>query len=87
MRSTRTLIIGKIKLIESGSGLVTGECELIGCHKVSRELALRSFKNHRVKDLSLLEKWCWAWQIKNAIRYENPVSYKHPRGAVIWVNL
>jgi hypothetical protein len=87
MRSTRTNIRGIIKLIESGSGEIVGECMLAGCHEVTEDIAPHTFESHQVEDLSLLKKWRWAWRICNVKKYEKPVPYKHPQGAVIWVNL
>ena len=29
----------------------------------------------------------YAWIISNAKKYEKPIPYKHPMGAVIWVNI
>ena len=87
MRSTPTNITGPIKLIKAGSGLIHGECTISGCHKVDSNLAKHSFQYHQVIDLSLLRKWCWAWRLANVQKYEDPIPYNHPVGAVIWVNL
>lgn len=87
MRSTRTNITGKIGLIESGTGLIVGEAELIGCSESPVPKDKDLVKYHMVEDMSLLEKWKWAWIISNAKRYDKPIPYKHPQGAVIWVNL
>ena len=89
MRSTATSICEKIGLIESGSGLIVGECWLLGslaplesdyARFISQEL-------HRVDDLSKLKKWKHPWVIDLAKRYEEPIPYKHPKGAVIWVKI
>gem|GEM_PF-5317678 len=29
----------------------------------------------------------YAWAMKNVRRFEQPIAYKHPAGAVIWVTL
>lgn len=87
MRSTHTNQRGRIKLIEAGSGMIVGECLLAGSHKVSDHLAAHSFEAHQVEDLSLLKKWCYAWRLCCVKKYEKPIPYNHPRGAVIWVNL
>jgi hypothetical protein len=87
MRSTHTKHRGVIQLIEAGSGLIVGQCTLIGSHEVSDEMAKESFDAHQVADLSLLKKWCYAWRLCNVHKYEKPIPYKHPKGAVIWVNL
>ena len=87
MRSTHTKQRGRIKLIEAGSGLIVGECFISGSHKVSEDLASKSLIAHQVDDLELLKKWCFAWRLSKVKKYDSPVKYNHPRGAVIWVNL
>lgn len=87
MRSTRTNITGTIGLIEAGTGMIVGEANLFGCsdRTVPKEEGL--IKYHKIEDLDLLDKWKWAWFLSKAKRYENPIPYKHPKGAVIWVDL
>jgi hypothetical protein len=87
MRSTHTKARGLIKLIESKSGHIVGECIIVGSHKVTADLAKQSFDSHQVEDLVLLEKWCYAWHLSDVKRYEKPIPYEHPKGAVIWVKL
>lgn len=89
MRSKPTKIRGRIGLIEQGTGLIIGECDLdhsqiLPLDKLELE-AYRCF--HQVDDLSLLDKWRFPWELKNVKRYEQPIPYQHPKGAVIWVNL
>lgn len=88
IRGCNTKTRGQIELIQSGSGLVVGSCELIDC----KELTLEDYKNnvdkHNIHDIdSLPYKRTYAWIITNAKRYETPRQYKHPNGAIIWVNL
>lgn len=64
-----------------------GECEIINSFKITKEQAEKSFNAHQVSDLSLLNKWCYAWELSNVIKYKKPIPYCHPRGAVIWVKL
>lgn len=88
MRSTKTHIRGKVGIIESGTGLIVGEVEIIGCGELlTEEAALLLTPFHQVEDLELLKKWRYAWLLARAKRYENPVPYKHPKGAVIWVKI
>lgn len=87
MRGTRTKVRGKILLIQSGSGLIVGEAELIGCSQKPINNTGHNKKYHMVDDLSLIDKWKFAWILKNAKRYDKPIPYDHPQGAVIWVNL
>ena len=88
MRSSRTKIRGQIALIESGTGLIVGEAELIGCGEaLSRDEAVAAYQSHKVFNIDLLEKWKYPWILKNAKRYDKPKPYDHPQGAVIWVRL
>lgn len=87
MRATHTRQRGLIKLIEAGSGLVVGECMIAGSHEVTEDLAKQSFSAHQVEDLALLKKWRYAWRLCSVTKYETPIPYQHPKGAVIWVNL
>ena len=91
MRSRPTKIRGRIGLIESGSGLIVGEAEIVRMQEAPKNDWSRSITSvyHRIeyRDQHLMDKWCWAWVLENAIRYDEPIPYVHPQGAVIWVNL
>jgi hypothetical protein len=89
MRSARTLVRGRIGLIEAGSGLVVGSAMLAECLEpiASVEVARASFDLHRVNDLALLRKWRFPWVLREVVRFEVPVPYDHPPGAVIWVKV
>jgi len=87
MRTTKTKIRGKILLIEAGSGLIMGEAELMSCSDKPIERHAYQVKFHQVESAELLKKWKYAWVLAFIKRYEEPVPYKHPQGAVIWVNL
>lgn len=90
LRGSRTHKRGCIALIESGSGLVMGECVLVDCvgpldNKIYLENKLKhgstnSFENKSYKNL-------FAWVLKNPKKYLKPKPYNHPMGAVIWVKL
>jgi hypothetical protein len=89
MRSRPTKVRGWILLIEAGSGHIVGECVLE--HSLPKPLTTeqkRLFQHrHKVTDLTLLEKWCYPWILRNAKRYDKPIPYTHPKGAVVWVNI
>ena len=87
IRGNKTNIRGEIELIQSGSGLVVGSCEIID----SKELTLSDYQQnkalHKIEDVQILPyKKTYAWVIAKAKRYETPKKYKHPKGAIIWVN-
>ena len=86
MRSQPTKIRGRIALIESGSGMIVGECFLSGCPSPLMPLSFYTDK-HRVNDRALLRRWCHPWELENVKKYAQPIPYEHPQGAVIWVNL
>lgn len=88
MRSQSTKIRGRIGLIEAGSGLIVGETTLVDCLPALDESgAQSSIDKHQVNDLSLLEKWKYPWVLDGSVRYQEPIRYTHPPGAVIWVKL
>lgn len=88
IRGSNTNIRGKIALIKSGSGLIYGEVELVGC----KEITLEEYKEYYLelygkKTEKLPYKRTYAWIVVNPIIYREPKKYSHPRGAVIWINL
>ena len=101
LRGTPTRIRGRIGLIRSGSGLVVGECEIIGClgpleldalrssanlsSEERRELAVASQPSYVRKD-DLTSK-TYAWVVANPLVYAEPFHYKHPSGAITFVDL
>ena len=88
MRSRNTSVRGKIGLIESGSGLVMGEADLLTSYGPIHELDFRLLiPLHQIEDVKIHKKWPYVWELRNIKKYENPIPYKHPKGAVIWVRL
>lgn len=92
MRSTDSKVRGRIALIRKKSGTVIGTAELVATHgPLNRQQMLANVERHRI-DASRIEsgavdKWVWAWELRNVLRLAEPVQYRHPNGAVIWVNL
>ncbi len=88
IRGSNTHIRGEIELIQSGSGLVVGKCKLVDCIELSHIGFQNNESKHCIKDTSFLPyKRTFAWVLVDAERYATPRSYKHPNGAIIWVNL
>jgi hypothetical protein len=92
IRGRNTKIRGTIALIESGSGKVVGTCELAdvrGPLTLSEMLENTSKHCERAEDLQsgLPYRTTYAWVLKNAKPLEEPLPYKHPPGAIIWVKL
>lgn len=91
IRGTRTQIRGPIALIQGGSGLIVGTCEVSG---VIGPLSLSEFrKNARKAGFAAREitklpyRMTYAWVLRRAKRLSRPRPYVHPSGAVIWVRL
>lgn len=91
LRGSRSQIRGPIALIESGSGTVVGICTLV---EVIGPLTLKDMKDNakrigcKSSELtSTYYKNTYAWVLGNIERLPQPVPYKHPSGAVIWVKL
>ena len=88
IRGSKTHIRGQIELIQSGSGLVVGCCELVDCLPLNIDDYRLNIAKHNITNVETLPyNKTYAWVITNAKRYENPRKYKHPNGAIIWVNL
>ena len=81
---------GKIYLIKSGTGHIYGECNLVDSKKLTLDEFIKNTDKHHVDDISLLkypEDKIYAWIIDKVKLYEKPIAYRHPCGAIIWVNL
>ena len=88
IRGSKTNIREQIELIQSGSGLVVGSCKIVDCKEITLEEYSNNKDKHKITDITTLPyKRTYAWIIADAKRYENPRKYKHPQGAIIWVNL
>lgn len=87
-RGSRTKIRGKIALIKSGSKRIFGEVDLVDCFEINlEEYAEFCECLYGKKESSLPYVRTYAWVLANPIIYNEPKIYKHPRGAIIWVNL
>ncbi len=92
VRGTDTKIRGTIALIKSGSGTVVGLCDLkdvigpLSLNKLRRSQPFHAIPSNMIKN-KLPYPNTYAWVLDNTICLRKPVSYRHPRGAVIWVNL
>ncbi|MBQ8424607.1 MAG: ASCH domain-containing protein [Clostridia bacterium] len=88
IRGCKTNIRGQIELIQSGSGLVVGSCEIVDCKELTLEDYACNSDKHNIAEITTLPyKRTYAWIIANAKRYNIYRKYKHPQGAIIWVNL
>ncbi|WP_019240210.1 MULTISPECIES: ASCH domain-containing protein [Bacillus] len=90
IRGSNTHIRGKIALIKSGSGMVLGTVDLVDSKKLCLQEYQQSERYHLVPPQDCQQvpyKNTYAWVFENPILFEEPIQYKHPMGAVIWVNL
>lgn len=87
MRSTQTTKRGPIALIRKGSGLVVGTARLTDCLGPFDDAQVAAHEaRHRVP-LAKIGKWRHAWVMADCRALAQPVPYRHPNGAVIWVRL
>lgn len=88
IRGKSTARRGPIALIESKSGHVVGTCEVVD---VVGPLTLaelqRNAKRTGFRPGQLPYPTTYAWVVRDARRLPEPVPYRHPPGAVIWVRL
>lgn len=91
IRGSTASIRGKIALIQSKSGKVVGTCDVVGCiGPIALDELRRQHDKHRIPLASLGESpypKTYAWVLANAVRFQMPLPYQHPSGAVIWVRL
>jgi hypothetical protein len=83
---------GRIALIEAGSGMIVGECIHEGSTAPIMDALdfqdTAQFHGMAPHEMNLvLDKWDVPWKLRNVKKYDKPIPYKHPQGAVIWVNL
>ncbi len=92
MRSTATRQRGSVALIRKGSGLVVGVAELTDSKgPLNKVEMLANSSKHLIARERIengeVSKWNHAWVMARARALARPIPYKHPSGAVIWVNL
>jgi hypothetical protein len=92
MRSQRTGKRERIGLIKKGSKKVFGSAELYACEgPLSYAELVAATDKHGISkqqiDNGLLDKWNYAWKLRDIQVFDQPVTYVHPNGAVTWVDL
>lgn len=91
IRGSSTNVRGPIALIRSGSGKIVGTCDLvevIGPLTLSDIQENASISGSDAAELqSLPYDKTYAWVLKNPEPLDEPIPYKHPSGAIIWVKL
>lgn len=88
IRGSHTSIRGEIALIKSGTQKIYGTAEITGSILLTEKAFFEGTPNHQIKNAaSLPYSKPHAWILKNPVILSKPIPYKHPQGAVIWVNL
>lgn len=92
MRSRPTSSRGKVALIRAGSGLICGTATLVECLPAQTPEQMRATTDrHAIPageiDTVIGKGWTTPWVLSNVCHLVPPVPYKHPFGAVTWVNL
>ena len=89
IRGCNTSKRGKISIAKSGTGCVFGTVNLINSIPLTKKLWETNEKNHQVdiswEELLLRYKKPYAWIFECVEKYQTPIPYTHPKGAVIWV--
>jgi hypothetical protein len=92
LRKRPTSIRGEFGILAKGTGTAVGTAELVDCIgpldaktlMENRHLAQES--EQEVAD-DVKNGYVYAWVLANARKFDEPAPYKHPSGAVTWVNL
>lgn len=93
MRKGVCKIRGPIALIRKGSGHVVGVADVSDCRPPLTTPAAyaEAEPRHRIpaerQAHAFADGWRTPWVLSNARPLTKPVAYKHPSGAVIWVNI
>lgn len=92
MRSTGTSHRGWFGLIWKGMGSVYGVARLTGAgDPLNTEEMIEASEHHRIPEEMIrsgaVAKWNRPWYLADVIRLPAPVRYRHPNGAVTWVEL
>lgn len=87
MRAQRPSYRGWIGLIRKGSGMVSGVARLaeVG-DPLSPEEMVAGFGKHRIPEAIIrsgeVSKWTTPWKLTDVRALREPVSYRHPNGAI-----
>jgi hypothetical protein len=91
IRGTHTSTRGRIALIKSRSGRIFGTCRVVDCiGPLSLEQLRANGDKHQIPMEMLVElpyPKTYAWVLSEVNPFRDPIVYKHPSGAVIWVRL
>ena len=90
IRGSNTKIRGQIALIKSGSSKIFGTVNIVESKEITMD-EYRTWKIGRGANVDeVIEspyKRIFAWVLEKPVIFKEPIVYKHPMGAIIWVNL
>jgi hypothetical protein len=101
LRGTPTKIRGRIGLVKSGSGLIFGECKIVRCDGPIDYLELLKSSDLSCQEKEALRRdgrppylqkggstsRTYAWVLSEPRVYREPIPYRHPSGAITFVDL
>jgi hypothetical protein len=92
LRTTSTKVRGSVGIAAKGTGTIIGAVELVAVHGPFSRPEIAPYEHlHRVPASSTSTyggpKGLYGWEMRDAVRFETSVPYRHPQGAVIWVRL
>lgn len=89
IRGIGTKIRGRVGVIFSGTGMIHGSVEITGSSLLLKsDFDIYREYHHITGDfVDLPYEEPHIWHLKNPTRFAEPIPYRHPQGAVIWVNL
>lgn len=90
IRGSNSRIRGEIGLIESKSGLIVGSCCIVDSILVDDNNLDYVLKHSCIDSVESLKNFYskqYAWKLESAKRFEQPIKYNHPKGAIIWIDL
>jgi hypothetical protein len=88
IRGSSTKNRGTISLIKSGTGMIYGTVVLTNSFPITDSAYYQGFDNHRIPETIYIPyAHRYVWEMSAPKLFKEPIPYKHPQGAVIWVNL
>jgi hypothetical protein len=65
-------------------GNIIGTVEISDCYPISRDEYRMRGKKHLSPMSFYIGKSVYAWELVNPTKFENPIPYKPPKGAIVW---
>lgn len=92
LRKKNTKSRGDIAIIAQGTGTIVGKAtvtDCIGPMDLDELMAGKNLAGETEPEIiqDVKDGYVYAWVLENPVKFEKPVPYKHPSGAVTWVNL